>query len=203
MNDPTTLGRRERNKQQTRGRLLDAARLLFAERGVVGTTVEEIADQAGVSRATFFNYFHTKDELLGALHTSNMASLAATIDNLLAQDLTTEERILGLFADFVQATEDLPGFLRAVTGELERDLATPEISVERTDRFNDEILRILEPGLERGEVRADYPPLFLAQMVAAIYVSTIRYWRQDPDYDLADGFGMAARYAAESLAPRD
>ncbi|MDH6676934.1 AcrR family transcriptional regulator [Rhodococcus sp. LBL1] len=203
MNEPTTLGRRERNKQQTRGRLLDAARVLFAERGVVGTTVEEIADQAGVSRATFFNYFPSKDDLLGALYTSNMESLAATIDDLLAQDLTTEERILGLFADFVQATEDLPGFLRAVTGEAERDLATPEISAERTERFNDEILRILEPGLERGEVRTDYPPLFLAQMVAAIYVSTIRYWRQDPDYDLADGFGKAARYTAESLAPRD
>jgi len=203
MNEPTTLGRRELNKQQTRGRLLDAARVLFAAGGVVGTTVEEIADQAGVSRATFFNYFRSKDELLGALHAGNVDSLAATIDDLLAEDLTTEERILGLFADFVQATEELPGFLRAMTGELDRDLATPEVSAVRTERFNDEILRILTPGLERGEVRTDYPPLFLAQMVAAIYVSTIRYWRQDPDYDLADGFGKAARYVAESLKPRN
>lgn len=202
MNESTTLGRRELNKQQTRARLLDAARVLFAARGVLGTTVEEIADQAGVSRATFFNYFPAKDDLLGALHTSNMDSLAATIDNLLARDLTTGERILGLFADFVQATEELPGFLRAVTGELERDLASPEISAERTDRFNDEILRILTPGIDRGEVRTDYPPKFLAQMVAAVYVSTIRYWREDPTYDLADGFRMAATYAAESLTPR-
>lgn len=202
MSESTTLGRRELNKQQTRGRLLDAARVLFAAHGVLGTTVEEIADQAGVSRATFFNYFPTKDDLLGALHTSTMDSLANTIDSLLAQDLTTGERILGLFADFVEATEELPGFLRAVTGELERDLASPEISAERTDRFNDEILRILTPGIERGEVRTDYPPIFLAQMVAAVYVSTIRYWRQDPNYDLAEGFRMAGSYVAESLATR-
>lgn len=202
MSESTTLGRRELNKQQTRGRLLDAARVLFAAQGVLGTTVEEIADQAGVSRATFFNYFPTKDDLLGALHTSTMDSLANTIDSLLAQDLTTGERILGLFADFVEATEELPGFLRAVTGELERDLASPEISAERTDRFNDEILRILTPGIERGEVRTDYPPIFLAQMVAAVYVSTIRYWRQDPNYDLAEGFRMAGSYVAESLATR-
>ena len=202
MSESTTLGRRELNKQQTRGRLLDAARVLFAAHGVLGTTVEEIADQAGVSRAPFFNYFPTKDDLLGALHTSTMDSLANTIDSLLAQDLTTGERILGLFADFVEATEELPGFLRAVTGELERDLASPEISAERTDRFNDEILRILTPGIERGEVRTDYPPIFLAQMVAAVYVSTIRYWRQDPNYDLAEGFRMAGSYVAESLATR-
>ncbi|MCL2533443.1 MAG: TetR/AcrR family transcriptional regulator [Nocardiaceae bacterium] len=202
MNEPTTLGRRERNKRQTRGRLLDAASELFAARGVVGTTVEDIADRAGVSRATFFNYFPTKDELLSALHIRHMDSMAGVIDDLLAQDLTTADRIIGLFDDFVRATEELPGYLRAVTGELERDLSSPEISVERTERFNDELLRILGPGIERGEVRTDYPPRFLAQMVAAIYVSTIRYWRQDPQYDLADGFGKAARYAAEGLAPR-
>ncbi|QCQ92830.1 TetR/AcrR family transcriptional regulator [Rhodococcus sp. SGAir0479] len=202
MNEPTTLSRRERNKQQTRGRLLDAARELFAARGVVSTTVEDIADRAGVSRATFFNYFPSKDELLSALHASHMDSMARVIDQLLVRELTTTDRIGALFADFVRSTEQLPGYLRAVTGELERDLASPEISVERTERFNDELLRILEPGIAAGEVRTDYPPRFLAQMVAAVYVSTIRYWRQDPDYDLADGFGKAARYAAESLAPR-
>ncbi|PTR24938.1 TetR family transcriptional regulator [Rhodococcus sp. OK519] len=200
MNEPTTLGRRERNKLQTRGRLLTAARELFAARGV-GATVEEIADRAGVSRATFFNYFPTKDDLLAALHADNMDSLSATIDRLLAQDLTTEARILELFADFVHATEELPGYLRAVTGELERDLASPEISVERTERFTAELLRILEPGIERGEVRSDYPPRFLAQMIAAVYISTIRYWRQDANYDLADGFHMAATYVAETLTP--
>lgn len=50
-------------------------------------------------------------------------------------------------------------------------------------------------------VFADYPPLFLAQMVAAVYVSTIRYWRQDTDYDLADGFGKAARTPPGRWAP--
>ncbi|MGW0045318.1 TetR/AcrR family transcriptional regulator [Rhodococcus sp. NPDC003348] len=203
MNEPTTLGRRELNKLQTRGRLLDAARTLFAQRGVVGTPVDDIADLAGVSRATFFNYFPSKDDLLAALYASHMSSLAAVIDDLLGRDLTTEERIVGVFTDFVRATEDLPGYLRAVTGEFERDLASPTISVERTELFNDELLRILNPGIARGEVRTDYPPRFLAQMVAAIYVSTIRYWRQDPGFDLADNFVKAARYAAESLLPRD
>lgn len=202
MNEPTTLGRRERNKRQTRGRLLDAASELFAAQGVVGTTVEDIADLAEVSRATFFNYFPSKDELLAALHARHMDLMAGVIDGLLSQDLTTAERIIGLFADFVHATEELPGYLRAVTGELERHLVSPEISNERTERFHDELMRILEPGIERGDVRTDYPPRFLAQMIAAVYVSTIRYWRQDSNYDLAAGFLEAATYIAESVTPR-
>ncbi len=124
------------------------------------------------------------------------------VDRLLEQDLTTGDRIVGLFDDFVRATGNVPGYLQAVTGELERDLASPQISAERTDRFDQEILRLLTPGIESGEVRTDYPPQFLARMVAAVYVSTIRYWRQDPAYDLAEGFRMAGSYVAESLATR-
>ncbi|MFD4267823.1 TetR/AcrR family transcriptional regulator [Rhodococcus sp. NPDC058481] len=202
MDEYKALSRRERNKHETRVRLITAARTLFAERGVGGTTIDDIAETADVSRATFFNYFQSKDSVLAALHASHMTALSGVIDRILDQDLTTAERIRLVFDDVVQATYRFPGYLRAVTGELERDLASPEVSVERTERFNDEILRILEPGLHRGEVRTDYPLRFLAQMVAAVYVSVIRYWRQDPDYELEVGFGNAARFVAEALAPR-
>lgn len=202
MEDPQILTRRERNKWETRERLLDAARVLFAARGVTGTTIDAITTKADVARATFFNYFPGKDAVLAAMHVSHMDKLSAVVDGLLARDLTTEERIIGLFDDFVDQSSRHAAYLRVVTGELERDLATPEISAARTDLFNEEILRILEFGMAKGEVRPDYPLLFLAQMVAAVYVSVIRNWRQDPDYDLEDGFGKAARFVAEALAPR-
>lgn len=42
----------------------DAAAELFLEQGYAGTTVEQITQRAGVSRATFFNYFTAKSDLL-------------------------------------------------------------------------------------------------------------------------------------------
>ena len=50
-----------------RARLLDAAVRLFAEQGVAGTTVAEIARRAGVTSAMVHYYFKTKDQLLDAV----------------------------------------------------------------------------------------------------------------------------------------
>ena len=57
-------GLRERKKAATRLAIRDAGMRLFDERGFGGTTVDDIADAAGVSRATVFTYFPTKEEIV-------------------------------------------------------------------------------------------------------------------------------------------
>ena len=58
------MGIRERKKATTRQALVDAAARLFAERGVEGTTMDDIARAAGMSRTSVFNYFGYKEMIL-------------------------------------------------------------------------------------------------------------------------------------------
>lgn len=60
-------GLRERKRAATRLSITEVARILTAERGLNGYTVEEVCEVAGISRRTFFNYFHSKeDAVIGA-----------------------------------------------------------------------------------------------------------------------------------------
>ena len=59
--------RRERRALETRVRLFRCALQLFAERGFPSVTVEDITEAADVGKGTFFNYFETKDHVLGVM----------------------------------------------------------------------------------------------------------------------------------------
>lgn len=55
---------RERKKAETRQRIADIATPMFIERGFDNVTITEIADAAGVSKVTVFNYFPRKEDIL-------------------------------------------------------------------------------------------------------------------------------------------
>lgn len=55
---------RERNQKDTRSRIGQAALRLFLQQGYADTTIDQIAEAAGVSRRTVFHHFATKDAML-------------------------------------------------------------------------------------------------------------------------------------------
>lgn len=66
--------------------LADAASELFLENGYAGTTVDQIAQRAGVSRATFFNYFSGKADLLWLDLDQSLESLPGALRSVTASD---------------------------------------------------------------------------------------------------------------------
>ena len=73
-------GHRERKKQQTRARIIEAAFALFAERGYQATTLADIAEAADIAPRTFFSYFPSKEAVVFHNFEAILASVQAAVD---------------------------------------------------------------------------------------------------------------------------
>ncbi|WP_026229710.1 TetR/AcrR family transcriptional regulator [Trinickia symbiotica] len=71
MTKPTTVDHRTRvaaeRRERMRARLIESAMLVFAEKGVGASVIQEVIAAAGVSQGTFYNYFRTNEDLLAAV----------------------------------------------------------------------------------------------------------------------------------------
>ncbi|WP_407158369.1 TetR/AcrR family transcriptional regulator [Bradyrhizobium sp. STM 3557] len=63
-------GLRERKRRETSQRIIEKGLRLFVKHGYEATTLEAIAEAAGISRRTFFYYFKSKEDILLAAHDS-------------------------------------------------------------------------------------------------------------------------------------
>ncbi|MFE3649960.1 helix-turn-helix domain-containing protein [Streptomyces sp. NPDC059152] len=71
---------RERKRERTRRKIIDAAADLFERRGYEGTTIADIADAAEIGTRTFFSYFASKEELLFPESSARVAAAVAAIE---------------------------------------------------------------------------------------------------------------------------
>ncbi len=67
---------------RTSGLIKERAREVFLAKGYFGASVEEIAEAAGVSRASFYTYFPSKRDLLYSLGTDTYQALSATLEEM-------------------------------------------------------------------------------------------------------------------------
>ncbi len=72
---PRTEEQNELLRSAARARILDAALTLFGRHGYEGTTVKQIAQEAGVAQGLLYNYFQSKEHLLAEIFQQSMADV--------------------------------------------------------------------------------------------------------------------------------
>jgi AcrR family transcriptional regulator len=76
--------RHTRRREQTRRKLLDAARALFARQGVENTRINEITDEADVGFGSFYNHFDSKEAIVEAVVGETVAAQGGAVASVTA-----------------------------------------------------------------------------------------------------------------------
>jgi AcrR family transcriptional regulator len=124
-------GLRERRKQTTRQVVENAALQLYRERGIHETTIDELCEQAGIARRTFFRYFASKEDVLLARMRIDIGTVEQTfrqapgsepVAALLARAVdavVTDPQAFARFADVVLAIPALRALYLGMLAEFE------------------------------------------------------------------------------------
>jgi AcrR family transcriptional regulator len=177
-------GRRERHRVETRDRLYRAALKLFADRGFLETTVEDITESADVGKGTFFNYFPTKEHVLAEFGGQRTAAVERALAETKSAKGPVLEVIGELAADAVGQSSMNAALLRAIFAahascEPVRTELHKRVLVSR--RMLAEMFRI---GQERGEIRSDIPARDLARMTQTTFMGLTMSWAINPELSL-------------------
>jgi TetR/AcrR family transcriptional repressor of mexJK operon len=118
----TTLPRRSAQKRQ---KILDAGRLLFLSTGYQGTSMDQVAAAAAVSKQTVYKHFGEKRELLFAIVTDALDSAAGSVREKIARlpdSADIEADLTALAGDYLHAVlqESVVQLRRLVIGEANR-----------------------------------------------------------------------------------
>jgi AcrR family transcriptional regulator len=171
-------GLRERKKAQNRQAILDAALGLFAERGFERMTVAEIAVAAGVSEATVFNYFPTKEDLV-------YSRMEAFEERLLAavRDRSPDQTPLAAFRAALLAPEGLLGpvdpdsvrQLRTIAGIIAGSPALRARERQVYEDATDALARVLTRSSRAGH--DDIEPWVVANALIGVHRALVSHTR--------------------------
>lgn len=147
-------GRRGHDSDESRTRLLEAGRTLFAERGYERTTVREIGRVADVDPALIARYFGSKAALyLESLRPAGTSSQEAPVD--FSASLT------GAFERF-DATQATPALHAAVHRHENEEIHEAAVAVLTTRLVDPLKARASDAGLDQAQLRAEIAVAALA-----------------------------------------
>ena len=142
VNDPP-VDRRSRRKAETRAKLLDAARTVFARQGVDATRINEITEEADVGFGSFYNHFESKEAIVAVVVEDAARALGAAIDAATGDIDDPAEVVTVAHRTMLAAVREDPEFGWLLTRlETSHQLATSALG--------DYALRDIERGVERG-----------------------------------------------------
>jgi len=170
------MGRRQRRAAETRVRLFRCALQLFSERGFPNVTVEDITEAADVGKGTFFNYFASKDHVLGVMAEIQLGKVAEAVA-LAADGKQSIQSVLHHL--FQRATEEpgrSPDLARALISSFLASAGVRQLIERNMQKGRKMIAEIVAAGQQRGEIDPHLKKEKVAIQVLQTFMGTVLFW---------------------------
>jgi len=186
--------RKQREREERRKQIVDAAEKIFSTKGFGGATIENIADEAELSPATLYLYFKNKDELYASLNLRMLEVLVEKVEGVCHQDnLDPEQKIRALekalYEVYAHDPVNVINVLRFQSSEALRNLS-PELSSQIKNgarNYLRAIAGIFEEGVEKG-VFLDRHPTAFADIVWALFAGLVLWEHTKKGFDTKKDF---------------
>lgn len=143
---------------ETRKKILNAAKVLIAEKGFENTSIDDIVKEAGVSIGSFYTYFKKKEDVVEELNKTDFYRLAEIVNGMKDKDILDRLRYYcGHFLGDIEETgiEICRQWVRNNLSPNNMLLGREEITKYRFDYRA--VQSILEEAVKRGELKSNVP----------------------------------------------
>ena len=164
--------RRALAKQQTRLKVLAAARRLFSEQGYEGATIRDIAAAAGMSTGAVFANFTDKSDLFREIMHDDMEALTAAMRDAASRGRNVEDAVLKVFMagyTFYKSRRQLARAAFSVSWD--KDGGPSLRGLPSSQAFHELFTEQLNAAVERGELSQEAEVKLRSQMLFDTYLS--------------------------------
>lgn len=194
----TAVAKSRMTGKQRREQLIDVGRKLFADKGFEGTTVEEIAAKANVSKPVVYEHFGGKEGLYAVVVDREIAALLSLVTGALTADLNsrqTLERAAMALLDYIESSTD--GF-RILVRDSPPGQSTGSFASLMSDVAS-QVEHILAAEFKRRKIDPKTAPLY-AQMLVGMVALTGQWWLDSRKMKKADVAAHLVNLAWNGLA---
>jgi AcrR family transcriptional regulator len=170
------MGRRQRRAAETRLRLFRCALQLFAARGFPNVTVEDITQAADVGKGTFFNYFESKDHVLGVMAEIQLGKIHEAAVHAERGDQAIHSVLHSLFLRAAEEPGRSPDLARALISCFLASEGVRNIIERNMREGRRTIAKIVAAGQKRGEIDPRLKKEKVAIQVLQAFMGTVLFW---------------------------
>jgi TetR/AcrR family transcriptional regulator, fatty acid metabolism regulator protein len=153
-------------KTARRDRIIESALRIFAEKGFQDATISEISKAAGVSDATVYEYFKSKEELLFAIPEEITENSIRETQKVLPYLRGAESKLRAIVQGYVATYETNPQYANLIMLQLKSNrnfLKTKAYKVVRSAAQM--LLACIKEGIEDGTFKKDIDPFLVRSMI--------------------------------------